>query len=568
MEKEIALRGFLAASQNLKITCLGEYSDLGDCVQYSNLLHKFPEDQIFLSDAERVCFLDGYVYNKAAFLCKEGVGEWPESFVYSFRQDEAAHFRKLRGAFGGYIYEKEKKSLTVYTDQVSNKSVYYYCENGRWMVSDRVDFMVRVLRANGIAYELHLPAVRYMLTCGYMLDDSTFVSQIRRVLPGHYVKLSEEGVALRRYYEFPVGENAMNEKEAVEQIDRAFRQAVDREFSKDREYGYRHLVDLSGGLDSRMVTWVAHDLGFRNQVNIAYSRSGYLDQKISMQVAGALKHEYLFKPLDDLAWMYDVDEMTCKNNGAALALGMTGGNRLLRELNTADFGIEHTGMVGDAIVSTFYQDKVLNDSSPKFGRHQYSDRLQYTFDETILRGYRTQEQFALITRGLLGAQSSYMIRQNYVETGSPFLDVDFLEAVMAVPFQYRKGHHIYLKWIEKKYPGAAAFVWEKWGVKPKESEIFKRKLKTTGKLARSYLQQFFQRPDPNSMNPLDYWYQNDGDIRNYLETMYEERISSGLLPEELRSDMKILFVEGNFSEKSQVLTVLSALQNWYSKDGQ
>lgn len=563
--------GFLAASKNLRITCLGEYLDLGVCRQYRNLLNKFPRDQIFLSDSRQMCFLDGYVYNKEAFLCSEGFGEWAQSFVCSFKRDKAAHFGSMRGAFCGYYYDKETELVTVYTDQMSNKSVYYYCESGTWMVSDRLDFMVRVLRANGIAYHFNDMAAKYMLTCGYMLDDSTFVTEIRRLLPGHFgefsVKKAEKAeeaetagkVTLYRYYEIPCGEERMSEEEAAERIDGAFRQAVLREFSKDREYGYRHLVDLSGGLDSRMVTWAAHELGFRDQVNIAYSRLDYLDQRISAKVACTLKHEYLYKPLDDLTWMYDVDEMTCQNNAAAVCLGMTGGNRLLRALNADVFGIEHTGMVGDAVVSTFYHDKTLNDASPRFGLHQYSNRLAYPFDEKILEQYKTQEIFALTTRGLLGAQSSYMTRQNYVETGSPFLDVDFLAAVMAVPFAYRKGHHIYLKWIAAKYPAAADFVWEKWGVRPKESDIFKRKVKTAGKLAKGYLQKVTHRSDRDSMNPMDYWYKNDNDVRQFLETMYRERMESVVLSVELRSDMERLFAEGNFTEKSQVLTVLSAV---------
>lgn len=553
------LRGFLAASKNLKITCLGGYLDLGVCLHHRDLLDKFPEDQIFLSDSRQVCFLDGYVYNKEAFLCPEGYGAWPESFACSLRRGMEAHFGSMRGAFGGYFYDKQTDRITVFTDQMSNKSVYYYCTSESWMVSDRLDFMIRVLRANGIVYHFNDLAAKYMLTCGYMLDDSTFITEIRRLLPGHFGEISEGKVTLHRYYEIPCGEESMSEGEAVERIDRAFRQAVEREFSKDREYGYRHLVDLSGGLDSRMVTWVAHELGFRDQVNIAYSRLDYLDQRISALVARALKHEYLYKPLDDLTWMYDVDEMTCKNNGAAVCLGMTGGNRLLRTLNADEFGIEHTGMVGDAIVSTFYHDKALNDSSPQFGLHQYSDKLKYSFDEKILEQYKTQEVFALATRGILGAQSSYITRQNYMETGSPFLDVDFLAAVMAVPFAYREGHHIYLKWIEAKYPEAAAFVWEKWGVRPREDEIFKRKVKTTGKLVKGYLLRAMHRPSQDSMNPMDYWYENDNDVRKYLETMFRERIGSAVLSEELRTDMHRLFAEGNFTEKSQVLTVLSAV---------
>lgn len=558
MEDRMRLRGWLAA-KNLNINCLGEYKDLGFYYQYDDRLHKFPLDEIFVSDGERLSFLDGYVYNKRDFISPEGYHDWQKSFVVSMEKDVAAHLQKLRGAFCGYSYEKETGNITIYTDQVSNKALYYYVEGDKWILSNYVDLIVRVLRANNIMCYFNPVAAQYMLTYGYMLDDSTFVTQIHRLLPGHYGEISERGVRLFRYYEIPCCEEEMSEAAAVERIDAAFRQAVLREFSKDKEYGYRHLVDLSGGLDSRMVTWVAHELGFQDQINIAYSRLDYLDHKISAQVAMALKHEYLYKPMDDLTWMYDVDEMTCKNNGAAVCLGLTGGNRLLRALDKDAFGIEHTGMVGDAIVSTFYEDKGLSCQSPVFGLNRYSDRLQYSFDEKILTQYKTQEIFALATRGLLGAQSSYIIRQNYFETGSPFLDVDFLAAVMAVPFEYRKQHHIYLEWIAAKYPGAASFVWEKWGVRPKESEIYKRKIKTTGRLAAGYLQKTFHKPGRSSMNPMDYWYQNDANVRKYLETLYEERIGNPLLPEELRQDMKRIYAEGNFTEKQQVLTVLAAI---------
>ena len=552
MEEQTRLRGWLVA-KNLNINCLGKYQDLGFVYQYDDRLHKFPQDEVFLSDGERISFLDGYIYNKEAFICPEGYHDWQRSFALSLGKDVAAHLEKMRGAFCGYSYERETGDVIIYTDQVSNKALYYYVEGDKWMISNYVALIVRVLRANRITCHFNPTAARYMLTYGYMLDDSTFVTQIRRLLPGHYGKISDGRVRLFKYYEIPCDEEQMSEKEAVEQIDSAFRQAIVREFTKDREYGYRHLVDLSGGLDSRMVTWTAHELGFREQVNIAYSRLDYLDQKISAQVAMALKHEYLYKAMDDLTWMYDVDEMTCKNNGAAVCLGMTGGNRLLRMLDKETFGIEHTGMVGDAIVSTFYHDKNLNDQSPVFGLNQYSNFLRYSFDEKILTQYKKQEIFAVVTRGLLGAQSSYMIRQNYLETGSPFLDVDFLAAVMAVPFAYRKNHHIYLKWIADRYPAAADFIWEKWGVKPRESEIFKRKIKTTGKLAAGYLQKVSHKPSRSSMNPMDYWYQNDMDVRKYVETMYKERIADDSLPEDLRHDMKLLFTAGNFTEKRRCL---------------
>lgn len=59
------------------------------------------------------------------------------------------------------------------------------------------------------------------------------------------------------------------------------------------------MVDLSGGLDSRMVSWVANDMGYKEQLNISYCKEGYYDEKISKEIAKYLNHEYIFKYLDD-----------------------------------------------------------------------------------------------------------------------------------------------------------------------------------------------------------------------------------------------------------------------------
>lgn len=110
---------------------------------------------------------------------------------------------KLRGAFCGYHYEKETDRITVYTDQVSNKAVYYYCEKDGWILSDHLEYMVRVLRENGIAYDFDERAAQYMLTCGYMLDGSTFVTQISRLLPDIMRKSQAAALVCTAIMSFP-----------------------------------------------------------------------------------------------------------------------------------------------------------------------------------------------------------------------------------------------------------------------------------------------------------------------------------------------------------------------------
>ncbi|MDE7247756.1 MAG: hypothetical protein K2N43_07700 [Lachnospiraceae bacterium] len=549
--------GFLAAG-NLNIECLGEICRMGDCSQYNHLLNKFPDDQVFLEKDGRICFLNGYIYNKTE--------NWPEAFAGALCEDAEKTLKGLRGGFGGYLYDQKTKELLVYTDQIAVKPVYYYVDGDRWMVSDRVDDMVAVLKHNGLACDFQPLAAQYMLTYGYMIDDTTFVRQIHRLLPGKFLRVRDGQVSVVRYHFIQDVPRTMSEEEAVERIDAAFREAVRREFEKDREYGYRHLVDLSGGLDSRMVSWVAHDLGYTDQVNVTYCRDGYRDEKIARQIALHLGHEYLFKPLDDGKWMYDIDEMTSQNNGAALYMGMTGGRRLLETINTESFGMEHTGMIGDAILGTLYRDKELSCGKPVFGQSTHSERLHYEFDEKILEEYPCQEMFGIYTRGMLGASSSYLIRQQYLETASPFMDVDLLEVAFSLPFDYRNHHHIYLRWLNEKYPQAAEFGWEKWGgVKPKESHIFLRKMKTTQRLLWQTFCSATHIMNRDNMNPIDYWFDRDAGIQKCFADYAEDVIDNPVLGDELRTDIRRLLAEGNVEEKSLAITVLAMVKKYFGK---
>ncbi len=544
-------------AKNINISCLGEYLDMDGYLQYNKLLNKFPQDQVFMDGGDKVCFLDGYVHNKEYFV-NNTASEWQKAFYDAVGSDLKQTLAKMRGGFCGYVYDKSLEELTIYVDHTSVRALYYYVDDNRWIVSNHFDYMVELMRDNGISYDFSARAAKYMMTYGYMIDDSTFIRQIRRVKPGSFVKIKDGISESTRYYFINNKEIRVTEEEAIEKVDAAFRKAVAREFDKDKEYGYRHLVDLSGGLDSRMVSWVAHDMGYTDQVNVTYCQNGYRDEKISKKIAEKLRHEYIFKSLDDAQWMMDVDKIVSENNGSALYDGISGGDRMLDTLNKDMFGIEHTGMTGDAILSTFYKDKEFNYSAPRFEMHRYSEMLRYDFDNSVLKEYPCQEMFAIYTRGIFSAQTSYMIRQQYVETASPFMDVDFLDTVFSIPFEYRKQHHIYLKWIKAKYPQAAEFGWEKWGgIKPKESHIFFRKIKTTQRLLNIYFCKIFKLTNKDIMSPSDLWYDNNEKVNKFINQYYTDNIKNDVLDKELKRDLETLFNKGNITEKSMAVTVLA-----------
>ncbi len=350
---------------------------------------------------------------------------------------------------------------------------------------------------------------------------------------------------------------------AVEGLDYHFKNAVRREFTKDREYGYSHLVDLSGGLDSRMVTYVAHEQGFTDQINVTYCRKDYLDFKIAQEIACDLKHMFLFMPLDYFSWYKDAEINTLLLNGSVAYAGSTGAHHMLELIKGTNCGIEHTGMVGDAIVGTFYKDKAYNYGKPDGKENAYSLALNYAIPSDVLNLYDNREQYSLCTRGLLGAQSSYMIRHNYFETASPFLDVDFLDFMMAVPLELRVGHRLYFEWLKRCYPKASEYGWEAWhGIQPKESNRKTRKrLYELRRRTTNIVNSSLGKKQYDNMNPIEHWLESNPDIVAYLDEYYRKSKDklSDVISENYLIDMDNLYTKGTAGEREQVLTVFAAI---------
>ena len=59
-------------------------------------------------------------------------------------------------------------------------------------------------------------------------------------------------------------------------------------FEFDKKYGYKHLVTLSGGLDSRTLLFYAYKLGYKNITIFTFSQKGYIDHKVSSKISKEL----------------------------------------------------------------------------------------------------------------------------------------------------------------------------------------------------------------------------------------------------------------------------------------
>lgn len=534
---------------------------------YRHAVNKFMNDRVFEQNDQYVLLLDGVILNKAALF--DRFGDQADTQMRTLlpqliASGETTFFNQFRGSFAGAHLNRATGELTVYTNQVGDKPVYYYEHQVTQTLYFAMDLMslVTLMRQHGIDTELNQDAAYSLLTHGHVLCNETLVAGIRRLTPGHYLTFSKAGLRKQAYFTFSNQPVEIDEATAIAQLDHHFRRAVQLAFEKDREYGYRHLVALSGGLDARMTTWVAHELGYTEMLNYTFSQSDYLDETIPKQIARDLRHEWLFKALDNGLYLYQYfDQVITIGSGISRSASLTHTFSLLSTLNWEQYGLVHTGQLVDVIIGTYYSKGQLTDWHPGAGADstRLIDRVHYAVANAV--NLEDEELFKLYNRGLTGINGGLVPMQQFTETISPFLDVDLMAFCLSLPLRYRRGHHLYIKWINQCYPAAANYVYEKVngkinrkivtvsGVPIPWTSVPQAALKWVRKKLGLKLR------TRQHMNPTDYWYAVNPELRHFYTQQFEQQITSIENPQ-LQADCQVLFEQGSVNEKDQVITLL------------
>jgi asparagine synthase (glutamine-hydrolysing) len=304
-------------------------------------------------------------------------------------------------------------------------------------------------------------------------------------------------------------------------------------------------------------------------LNLTFSQSNYLDETIPKQIAADLKHEWLFKALDNGNFLKNIDETTQITGGNVLYYGLAHGLSLYNYLNFEKLGILHSGQLGDVVISTFYS--TLNkDKQFNFGDGAYSKKLlsaikSFSFKEN----YPNEEIYKMYIRGFYGANQGLMGSQEFTETYSPFYDIDFMEFALSIPLKLRFNHYIYKKWLNKNYPKAANYIWEKDKVPvnyPYWINIKGRKIplnQLVSKLASRIGIASYGSNTKRHMNPLEYWYNNNNnnDLKLFIEKYFNENITLLENYTELKKDCEKLFFYGKGPEINQVISLMGAIKN-------
>lgn len=531
----------------------------------TNFNKRFAHDKVRVDIECGSAVVDGVLLNKAEM--EEEYGKPLREIVTSeligmTSKDDALDFAgKLRGPFTGVF--TTGSGTVAFGNQTGDTAVFYYYNSAEFIVASDFNELVARVKQGGNSLTFDSIYANHMMSFGFAEEGHTVAAEIKRVMPGCYVSIENGEPVVGVYHRFTCSTRAIDMDSAVEELDVAFRKAVKRCFDKDLEYGYkRHLADMSGGMDSRMTSWVAHDMGYSPITNIEYAKSDSDEREYGSRVAAALGNDYVFQPLDDLAYVYDIDELTRMSYGLHTYCGSSGSKGILSGVDWEVYGLEHTGQVGDAVIGS------CCGSSREYSDKAFRNFLACDIVKPIIANkheYDNIELMFLYYRAFAGVLGSHFVRRHYTESVSPYIDVDFLQFCLNLPLEYRSDHELYFKWVETKYPAALDIPSTR-----KRNEDKSLSARNLYHAAPTWMRHIANRAcrllhisapisAKNTMLPMDYWYNHNPQLREFIDSYYQAHIGEVRTDEVTLKDLKRVFAyKGRVSYKLLVLTVLAA----------
>ncbi len=531
---------------------------------YKHMVSQFKADKIFVETTDFILILDGIILNKKDL--QRHSQNWEETILQLYHERGELFFEVLRGSFAGLLYDKQLDKYIIFSDQIGSKYIYYSQHEHLLCCSSMICHIYHFLQKNHLAYGLSIESAYLLLSYGYMLENHTLCDKIKKLTPGCYMVFQHGCLEEKRYCLLDnEPDYSLKEADAIDLVNQEFRKAIAMQFDKDVEYGYKHWVALSAGLDSRMTTWVAHDMGYVRQVNFTFSQSDYWDEIVPKQIARELRHEWIFKMLDHGWWLQDIEEITKLTGGNVLYYGLAHGNSLFKYIRFDELGMVHSGQLGDVVLGSFF---LKNEDKLKFqwGDGAYSTTYLEHVRSLTLSEYKNQEIANFYHRGFNGANNGLLTTMQYTETFSPFMNWELMNQVLKIPLKYRYGHELYKKWILTQYPGAANYVWEKMGATIK-SPVFKIKdhYFSMNQLLHKIIEKIFHGEkgymSVKHMNPIGYYWHTNNELQQYFHEIWE--VEEQIPDPGLRGILQQIQAKGSVLEKIQAISLLKAIELFF-----
>ena len=178
-----------------------------------------------------------------------------EVVLYAYAEWAEKALERFNGMFAFAIWDRGRQELFLARDRYGVKPLYYTLQGHTFVFGSEVK---AILAHPSYRTEVDKEALLEYFTFQNFFTDKTLFAGVKLLPAGCHMRVSlgaQLHGGVQRYwdYDFVEPEHPKDEREYLEELDRLFRQAVNRQLVSDVDVG----AYLSGGMDSGSITAVA-----------------------------------------------------------------------------------------------------------------------------------------------------------------------------------------------------------------------------------------------------------------------------------------------------------------------
>ena len=232
-----------------------------------------------------------------------------ETIVHLYEDHGEDCFARLRGMFAIALWDSRNRKLLLARDRVGKKPLFYHATEERILFGSELKAL---LADGGVPREIGVAALSDYFSLGYIAAPKTIYRSVRKVLPGHYLVISGDGIRETEYWDISYEQTEnRTEEEWCERLRHEVREATRVRLMSDVPLG----AFLSGGVDSSAVVAMMSTLMKRpvTTCSIGFQEQEYNETDFAREIASQFKsdhHEHVVRPdaietVNKLVWHYD-----------------------------------------------------------------------------------------------------------------------------------------------------------------------------------------------------------------------------------------------------------------------
>lgn len=402
--------------------------------------------------------------------------------MYQKKQENLIH--ELPGMFAFAIWDEKKQELFCARDRFGEKPFYYATgKNGEFIFASEIK---QIIASGLVKPEIDKAQIAYYLKNGYIHPHKTIYKNIFNLKPAHTLILKNGKIKTQPYWTIPTETSQLSLEESIEKFRYLLDNAVKKQLVADVPVG----SFLSGGLDSSTIVAVAskykknlktlvygYESGDLNEMPYAkaiadkYETDHHILLDKKQKISETLKevYSYMDEPLMDSSLL--PTHLIFKEASKNLKVVLSGdvGDELFGGYTFYKYNIDlsQKGFYPAYLSKMFLlANQFKNIGSERQHRAQYNDTIDY--HQNKVRNYFTSSEiknlglnekipgqdFSFEPTGkdfndlmridlekyvpgnmLLKGDRTSMY--NSVEVRIPFLDIDFAEFCIQLPWQYK-----------------------------------------------------------------------------------------------------------------------------------